>query len=62
MKAVAKLGSSSLAVTLSLVSMTTCSGMYLSAKALKAVMKLESLSLALKLSLLSVTTCSDMTC
>ena len=62
MKAVAKLGSSSLAVTLSLVSMTTCSGMYLSAKALKAVMKLKSLSLAVKLSLVSVTTCSGVAC
>ena len=53
------LGSVSLAVKLSLVSVTACSGVSLSAKALKAVMKLGSLSLAMKLSLVSVTTCSD---
>ena len=56
LKAVMKLRSLSLAMQLSLVSVTSCSDATSRPKALKTVMKVGSVSLAMKLSLVSLTT------
>ena len=56
-KAVMKLKPLSLAMPLSLVSVTSCSDATSRPKALKTGLKLGSVSLAMKLSLVGVTTC-----